>query len=475
MDVDVNCLPGKLICKIFSELPPLMLVDVIPLVCKRWYGLSKRQESWRNCDIVISDTASKKELDQLVRLASGAPYLNYVDFTKVNDLGPEVKAIVSALLKVPKTVRSLCAFGSSTVAMRELTRKMLKAWASTLREVTIPLPRPATISKDYRVSMCTILTRISEIRKLQKLCFILHGVPDFDYTGQLSKGFSSLKKFSVLSEDYGCLSSIKCNRFIFDILENNKKQLVEVNITEVCHPIDKFKVALASCHNLVSCKVPLEILSVVKNMSQLQSLEVYFMPLDELKIAKSWRELRHFIGTSSVIEEITELFLTEPPLHRNPCKIRPYYIDVCLAVLARKIKRVKNFRLLNVKWMSDLNLKLFFSNLINANSICVIDSLDASPFSKCHIEMLSASKYLKLLKIVNLKVPSVCVAEEIQESIQNLKSQQPLLQTDFNIIVVDQSASLKTINNTAPSLNYYNCYHDEEDFIIYGLLMRIFS
>lgn len=456
-------LPDDALATIFSYLPPLMLLDSVPLVCKRWHQLSKHPDSWRNVNLFIEFSTVDEEVKKLARFAKVAPYLNRIDFRDARIFGDEhneprhieyyrkVKSIVDALLQKKTIVKSLHTFRIVTREMRDLSKDMLKAFASSLREVFIPLEEPPVGDPvEFHEDLNNLLTLVSNIPHLQSLGFVINDIGHLpNYRGQLGKGCPTLKKFKVFST---AVRGKHCwNSLIFDILGCKKESLREVEFNFALEPVVNYEAALRSCQNLVRCKVPFEMLPVIEHMSNLRSLEICGSTADVITPEKI-AVLLKFIKESRVMENITELSLNE----------RLFGIKVAdslrlFSALSVKCKEIQIFRMKLFIHIQHV-LNILFSSMKHIHTVFIQDSIGLSGND---IDLLSKSSKLKYLKITNIMFYAKSDLEKTKNAIRMLQSSRPQLVVVFNS---EESISSDTENNYISfGLNANDENDDEED------------
>lgn len=462
----MNCLPDDVLSKVFSLLPPVMLLDSVPLVCKRWHQLSKQPDSWRNFNLTFPSDASKKQLGELSRFAKAAPYINCLDFSDIEALNPQLSSIVYSLINEHKIIKILHTMETSTKKMRAFNKSMLQKFTPSLREVFIPLVSPDSISEEYHANINKMLTLVSEIPHLQSLGFKRIAVEEFkNYKGQLGKGCPSLKKF-VLQSRFKATGVWNC--LIFDVLKSKKDLLQEIDFEIVCEPVEKFMAAIRGCHNVETLKVPIGILPVVDHMSKLRSLGLYFTWFFDSFLITPLPELMKFIDESPVIENITELTLS----CSHHCRWLPEYnatVNQSLEALAKRSKGIQVFRINNLR-VKERVLNLFFSQMKNVHTI-ILHKCSESILGN-HINIDPKNK--KYVIIEDFRVNSKSAQEEFENIVQKLQSSQPQLVMVFSCRIVDYDESDKSGSSDESdddsNFDDYDYYDDEYEFTYFDYL-----
>ncbi|KAK3929000.1 F-box/LRR-repeat protein 7 [Frankliniella fusca] len=456
--MDVDGLPDDVVAKIFSLLPPLMLVDSIPLVCKRWQQLARHPDSWRYFNLYIPLSPTKQQMIDLSRFAKVAPYLNGIDFSDVLELTPAVTSLVKLLLVDQKTIKTIRTFRTSTKRMRAFTEKMLERFSVSLREVHFTLASPNSVTEEFYTSINCLLTLASEIPQLLTLSFNFIDVEDFqNYSGQLGKGCPSLKKFVLVG---ALFFEGEWDKIIFDVLESKKDQLQDIDIEFLCEPMEKFVEAIRNCHNVETLRIPMGLLAVASHMSRLQSLHLCFNEDYDCMLTQ---DILKYVKDSPSIGKIKKLGVC---CLSDELRVMYTKASKCLEAISKRSKDIQVFCVLNV---ANLNVLSMFLSKMNLLHTLIIHNSWASrkPFGTILDvnSKISNLSYLKYLKLTDLKFRMRSEKDAFDITVHLLKEMQPRLVVTYNSEVVNVSDS-----DSGSELSSLSYDYDEQEFTYFDYL-----
>lgn len=412
-------LPDDVIAKIFSLLESNVLLDIIPIVCKRWHHLSKHPDSWRNTRLGVSmPNTDQENLLMSTRIAKFAPYLHCVDLSGVDQMDPRIETLLKVLLSEEKSVKVLHTLPVKTVKMRRYTKDLLKKFSPSLREVSLTFGEPEMLSSSFHTSLNQLLSAIADIPRMNYLTLDFIGITSLtlpEYKGQLGKGCPALKKLMVMDFRSN-------NNIIVDILREKKEMLEELCINGRCMPSADLSSALAGCHRLVRCQVPIALLPSIGHMSELQCLQIEFSskPPETIPLINS------FIKSSGVLSNLTELSLSANSARPND------YISACVELLTEKCVKVHKLELWSIG-AHDHVINLIFSRVEHLQHLKMYGARNVS---SQHIDNLKAAINLRSLNLYRLLLNTQEEGQNIEDSVAALMEHNPSLKAEVNFMLL---------------------------------------
>ncbi|XP_034247138.1 uncharacterized protein LOC117648628 [Thrips palmi] len=414
-------LPDDVVATIFSFLHPTDLVSYVPLVCKRWYQLSKHPDAWRYADLTIVPSRLMEKASEiskstwnlgnhLVNMTKAAPYLRTVDLSMVDSIYPCAENVVKVLLEGNTIVKNFYTFPKCTKKMQPYTMKLLQKLSPSLRSIKFSCgggdsKKAATFFEGVN----ELLQIISEAPKLNYLTLDFRNLRSFQgYAGQLGQGCSALRKFELMNHQ-PCQDHI-----ILDVLRNKKDQLVQVGFdSDISQDVAD---ALKECHGLLKCRLLQKNISLVESMSQLDALEVSFIEV------RTPRDIPvDCIKSSNILPHISKLTLKGSSASGFNSTLMSEVSTNTVDVLAQKCKNVVVFKLVDIN-LPDHLLNSLMTNFPNLQEI-LVDSCEG--ITAQHIKKLSELPSVRVVTMCDIIVKSKEAILELKTAFEALRLAKP--------------------------------------------------